>query len=379
MSLDDDTYNASTLTILDDHAFKSGLITMMSDTGPETNELKCRAKVILRVMGSTLTSVHGVRTAGLLDAMIEGSEQAGLSSGVRYAAAAIIVAYQKGEASDSSASELTKLAQDWLLFFLWPFRKPLRAGDSPQSEISTPTLRTCEVIADTLPATSRGSRFRNLISEREGNKCAVSGTLDTHKGPYPRGNGLHVGFLETVHILPKSIVHEHSGDNPTIDIIKQYTNLPASIMDDVTDIIDNPVNGMLLERTMHFDFNSCMWCLHPTDVLHKYAVHWLRPNRGWCQTFTEIQFQNHNDRTEIPLPDPRFIALHAAVAHILHLSGAAEVIDKVYYMFSYDDPTMPSRNRASADDLRIRLSLIELMIERDQDQLPTNPHGIHSH
>jgi hypothetical protein len=120
MSLDDDTYNANTLTILDDHAFKSDLITMMSDIGPETNELKCRAKAILRVMGSTLTSVHGVRTSGLLDAMIEGSEQAGLSSGVRYAAAAIIVAYQKGEASDSSASELTKLAQDWLLFFLWP-------------------------------------------------------------------------------------------------------------------------------------------------------------------------------------------------------------------------------------------------------------------
>jgi hypothetical protein len=57
---------------------------------------------------------------------------------------------------------------------------------------------------------------------------------------------------------------------PTIDIIKQYTNLPASIMDDMTDIIDNPDNGMLLERTMHFDFNSCMWCLHPTVWLSFY-------------------------------------------------------------------------------------------------------------
>lgn len=124
MSLDDDTSSASTLTLLDDYAFKSDLLIMMSDTGPETNdELKRRAKAVLRDMGSFITSVgpHGVSASNILDAMMEGSEKAGLSSGVRYAAAAIIVAYQKGEASNSSASELTKLAQDWLLFFLWPY------------------------------------------------------------------------------------------------------------------------------------------------------------------------------------------------------------------------------------------------------------------
>lgn len=122
MSLDDDTSNASTLTLLDDYAFKSDLLTMMSDTGQETNDwqLKRRAKAVLLEMGSTLTSVHEVKTFNILDAMMEGAEKAGLSSGVRYAAAAIIVAYQKGKASNSSASELTKLARDWLLFFLWP-------------------------------------------------------------------------------------------------------------------------------------------------------------------------------------------------------------------------------------------------------------------
>jgi len=94
---------------------------MMSDAGPETNDqLKRRAKAVLRDMESMLTSVHEVKTYGILDAMVVGAEKAGLSSGVRYAAAAIIVAYQKGEGSNSSASELTKLAQDWLLFFLLP-------------------------------------------------------------------------------------------------------------------------------------------------------------------------------------------------------------------------------------------------------------------
>jgi hypothetical protein len=38
MSLDHDTSSASTLALLDDHAFKNYFLTMMSDTGPETND-----------------------------------------------------------------------------------------------------------------------------------------------------------------------------------------------------------------------------------------------------------------------------------------------------------------------------------------------------
>jgi hypothetical protein len=93
MSADDGTSSARTLTILDYYTFTS-------DTGSETNdELKRCAKAILREIGSTINSLvdpYEVSTCDLLEAMIEGSEKAGLSSGVRYAAAAIIVAYQKG-------------------------------------------------------------------------------------------------------------------------------------------------------------------------------------------------------------------------------------------------------------------------------------------
>ncbi|KAG1856789.1 hypothetical protein F4604DRAFT_1906577 [Suillus subluteus] len=119
------TVDNRTITLLDDHAFKSDLLSMMGDTEPETNdELKRCAKAVLLKMGSTIASIgpHGVRTSELLDAMMEGPEKASLSSGVRYAAAAIIVtvACQKGEASYFSASELMKLAHDWFLLFLWP-------------------------------------------------------------------------------------------------------------------------------------------------------------------------------------------------------------------------------------------------------------------
>ncbi|KIK44097.1 hypothetical protein CY34DRAFT_11271 [Suillus luteus UH-Slu-Lm8-n1] len=342
MSLDDDTSSASTLTLLDDYAFKSDLLTMMSDTGQETNDqLKRRAKAVLLEMGSTLTSVHEVKTFNILDAMMEGAEKAGLSSGVRYAAAAIIVAYQKGKASNSSASELTNsVVHDRTV------KKAYRAANSPQLEISTPSLRASEVVADTVPATSRGSQFRDSISERDGNKCVLTGILNINKGPYPPGTEGSEGVLYAAHILRRSIVQEQSRNNRVagmIDIIKHYTKLHEDIIDNLAGIIDNPENGMLLDATCHGGFDSYMWCLHPTDASHKYTVHWLRRVPLGMEAFTEVQFQDHS-QSGIPLPNPTFIALHSAVAHVLHLSGAAEVIDKVYDAFSDDGFATPITN-----------------------------------
>ncbi|KAG1844199.1 hypothetical protein DFJ58DRAFT_853189 [Suillus subalutaceus] len=386
MSLDDD--RSSTLTLLYDYGFNRDLVTIMIDTGPdsETNdELKHRAKSILSEMGSTITSVgpHGLRTSDLLDAMMEGSQAAGLSSGVRYSAAAIIAAYQKGEASNSSASELIKLAHDWFLFFLWPCMLSSlfasHCSESSESEF-TPTPRASEVSADTVLATSRGSKFRNLISERD-DKCVVTRTLNIHKGPYPPGTKGHEGLLNATHILPRSVVHEHSGSNvtrvaATIDIIKHFTKLPENILDNLSGVIDNPENGMLLDMTMHDTFNSYMWCLHSTDILHKYKVHWFRPVPMGMGNFTEVQFQD-NSQTDIQHPDPTFIALRSALAHILHLSGAADVINKVHEAFFDEGSTVPFENCASQEDFLIRLSLIELMTTKHQ--LATNPHGTQGH
>ncbi|KAG2143964.1 hypothetical protein BD769DRAFT_1420719 [Suillus cothurnatus] len=352
MSLDDDTSSASTLTLLDDDAFKTNLLVMMSDTGPETNDqLKRRAKAVLRDMESMLTSVHEVKTYGILDAMVVGAEKAGLSSGVRYAAAAIIVAYQKGEGSNSSASELTKLAQDWLLFFILP-----RQSKKPTEP---PTLHASEVVADTIPATTRRSYFRGLIVKRDNDQCAVTGTLNIHHGPYPPED--KEGYLEAAYILRRSIVHEHCANNRiagTIDIIKHYTKLPVDNVDDLAGIIDNPENGMLLDMVVHRGFNNYAWCLHPTDVLHKYIVHWFDhvPNLGKGK-FTEVQFQDHS-QAGISLPTP-------------------QVIDEVYDAFSDDGPMVLAGNRDSEEDFRIRLSLIGLTT--NTHQLPTNPHQIHAH
>ncbi|KIK37504.1 hypothetical protein CY34DRAFT_109063 [Suillus luteus UH-Slu-Lm8-n1] len=201
-------------------------------------------------------------------------------------------------------------------------QKAYRAAHSPQSEIFTPTLRVFEVVADAVPAPSRGSRFRNSRTAK------------------------------------------------TIDIIKHYTKLPENIVDNLASIIDNPENGMMLDVIMHDLFDSYKWCLLPTDVLHKYTVHWFCRVPAGLGNFTEVQFQDH-PQTGIRLLNPTFIALHAAVAYVLHLSDAAGIIDKVYDAFSDGDCTSPSVDRASEEDFCIRLLLIGLTT--NARQLPTNP------
>lgn len=42
-----------------------------------------------------------------------------------------------------------------------------------------------------------------------------------------------------------------------------------------------------------------------------------------------VTFVDHS-KLGIALPNPRFLALHAAVCHVMHMSGAADVIDKFF-------------------------------------------------
>ena len=48
----------------------------------------------------------------------------------------------------------------------------------------------------------------------------------------------------------------------------------------------------------------------------------------------------------VKLPDPRFLEIHAAVAHILYMSGAAEFIDVIQNQFG---DSCPGLLRATTD------------------------------
>ncbi|KAG1767098.1 hypothetical protein EDD22DRAFT_326524 [Suillus occidentalis] len=166
-----------------------------------------------------------------------------------------------------------------------------------------------------------------LIGERDGDKCAVTGAFNIYKKYLLDDQKQRLFFNHQAAVVAQLIVLQRT--MKTIDIIKHHTKLP----DNLASIIDNPENPVILDVIIHDLFDSYKWCLLPTDILHKYTVHWFCRVPAGLGDFTKVQFQNH-PQTGIRLPNPTFITLHAAVAHVSHLSDAAGIIDKVYDAFS---------------------------------------------
>ncbi|KAG2039507.1 hypothetical protein BDR03DRAFT_998680 [Suillus americanus] len=103
--------------------------------------------------------------------------------------------------------------------------------------------------------------------------------------------GTREAFLHPACILRRSVIHDPGGNRiaGTIDIIKHHTKLPSSInTDDVAGTIDDPESVTLLEVALRTYFVSYAWCLHPTDVLHKYTVHWFRPVPFGLENFIQV-------------------------------------------------------------------------------------------
>jgi hypothetical protein len=93
--------------------------------------------------------------------------------------------------------------------------------------------------------------------------------------------------------------------------------------------VDRPGNAITLERNMHYNFGAFEIFFDPIEgQVHTYRI----------ETFSA--FNIHDDlpvtrklyltesRTIDP-PLPRLLAIHNAIGHILHLSGAGQYIDEI--------------------------------------------------
>ena len=75
-----------------------------------------------------------------------------------------------------------------------------------------------------------------------------------------------------------------------------------------------------------------------TSSLDMYNVKWLSGTRRLVWVTNGSQQVRFTDRSEedVPLPDARFLAIHAAIAKVLYLSGAAEPLEAVMDRFDSD-------------------------------------------
>ncbi|KAI9059254.1 hypothetical protein FKP32DRAFT_1596604 [Trametes sanguinea] len=161
--------------------------------------------------------------------------------------------------------------------------------------------------------------------------------------------------LEAAHIFkravaivdPKENYDKYTSTVATLNILHHYCNLDPKILES----LDEPHNGILLDYNSHYYFDRMKWCLAPTEKANTYEIR-LMPRYRFTKpikryhTFVDHSFSGRPDQSSqstaenvgqeqppsevgINLPNATLLQVHAALAHVLHASGAVEIFDAI--------------------------------------------------
>ena len=142
--------------------------------------------------------------------------------------------------------------------------------------------------------------------------------------------------LEVAHILPHSLMNadaciQAASRQAALAVLDMFDK-GVTTMIAGTDI-DRPRNALTLSSTLHAEFGAfkVYFDAVPNQDNTYQIQSFLKPrmNHLLGLPITRTLFVTE-DRTIDP-PSPRLLAIHSAIANILHLSGAGEYIDGVLY------------------------------------------------
>jgi hypothetical protein len=93
----------------------------------------------------------------------------------------------------------------------------------------------------------------------------------------------------------------------------------------------------------------------------EYKVKWFGEALLIFSTFGRevVTFQNQPNQPIIPLPKPEYIALHAAIAHILHETKLGEYLSTIIdYFMPNSSSVLPGK--FNSEDLPLRITLMQI-------------------
>lgn len=188
--------------------------------------------------------------------------------------------------------------------------------------------------------------LRRQVRARDGHKCVISGLYDyNYRDQMPAG-GLDA-VVETAHLVPFGIIESLRSDDDRKHaaaiwaIVHRYFPGVRESLEFLEDEMNSPLmNVMTLEMCLHTEFRRFLMTFESMDVEHRYRVKPLPGFAGYCNRFLPsdgiVSFCSHDDGKS-HLPSPELLALHAAVADILHATGRGKIIDGIvdeYWRFS---------------------------------------------
>ncbi|KAI1111678.1 hypothetical protein F5Y14DRAFT_424437 [Nemania sp. NC0429] len=192
----------------------------------------------------------------------------------------------------------------------------------------------------------RLSRLRGACLIRDHHRCVITRRFDwTEANNRIRKDGdnaldddgtlLDVPFdtLEVAHILPHALMQVDARNNESKQAALAVLNmLDSGVVNLIngTDI-DQPHNAITLTIFLHLLFGNFQVFFESQDLQpHTYRIQSFYRRRLMSNPALPVTRTLYltNDRSIDP-PSPRLLAVHRAIAHILHLSAAGDYIDKL--------------------------------------------------
>ncbi|KUM55595.1 hypothetical protein ACN42_g11656 [Penicillium freii] len=211
---------------------------------------------------------------------------------------------------------------------------------------------------------SSQSQLRHHCLERDGNKCLATGQY-SHSHAHPR-NAITT-HLEAAHIILFALGSFQANDGEAVDRhAKIWVNLRRyfPILRDISftsEQINSEKNVLMLDSQLHTEFGQFRLIFEATGVAHQYRIKTFPdtatgPIRNLPKSRL-VKFRVHKGSWK--LPDPKLLEIHACIGNFLHMSGQAEIIDKVLKDFQDCAGLAPSGSTNIVDLLAVSgLSLL---------------------
>ncbi|KAI9651905.1 MAG: hypothetical protein M1829_002110 [Trizodia sp. TS-e1964] len=200
----------------------------------------------------------------------------------------------------------------------------------------------------------RPSSLQEQVAMRDRHRCAISGAFSSAEWEarsevdglnaadddgvlFTNFNHLDLAPMETAHIIPHSIgarVGKSNQLNPgQLNALNALHMFDSNLCAEIEGIaIDRPTNTLLLRGELHTLFGQFKVYFDQQDEEpNTYIVRVTRPNMPIAGLPRTVRFESE----VIPLPSPRLLAVHKALARMMHLTGAGENI--TYQFRDYPD------------------------------------------
>ncbi|KAI5780998.1 hypothetical protein DFH27DRAFT_519580 [Peziza echinospora] len=242
-----------------------------------------------------------------------------------------------------SDEELRALSQNLLTAILIPMKA---RGKTPAV---TPSPRfgaeaDVDEIATEIETSTRAAQawLKTVCLRRDRNRCIITHAYDaiqSMKLPEAERDSCIAAKTEVAHIIPFSLGHFGENETRSIAIIwdAMYRYFP-SIRSRVTlspQKINEPWNAMTMITVFHDAFGEFSLALEPTSTDDVYRIQTYPHFQNLYNYLLppERQITLVSDDPRYLLPNRYLLETHAAIAKILHISGAGEYVERVIWDF----------------------------------------------